>query len=63
MDKKKLGLIWGVFMTLFYICMGLLFMLSDIFDIRKSFLIVIGILFILYGIFRGYQMWKQITAD
>ena len=57
--RKRWRLIWGVFMVVFYLCMGVLFIFSDLFDIQKEYMVVIGILFVFYGIFRGYRVWKN----
>ena len=46
-------------MVVFYLCMGVLFIFSNLFDIQKKYMIVIGILFVFYGIFRGYRVWKH----
>ena len=51
--------VWGIFMVLFYLGMAVLLFFSDFFDIREGFKVVISILFFVYGLFRGYRMWKN----
>lgn len=63
MRRERIRLIWGIFMTLFYLAMAVLLAFSDIFDIRFSFRIIIAILFFVYGIFRGYRVWKTSETD
>jgi len=46
-------------MVLFYLGMAVLLLVSDLFNIKESFKIIISILFFVYGIFRGYRMWKN----
>jgi len=57
--RKKWRLLWGTFMVVFYLCMGVLLIFSNLFDIKKEYMIVIGTLFVFYGIFRGYRVWKH----
>jgi hypothetical protein len=59
MGKEKLALFWGIFMMLFYVLMAFLLIFSDVFDIKPIFRIIIGISFFIYGIFRGYRLWKD----
>ena len=58
MKQINAKLIFGIFMTFFYLGMAFLLIFFDIFDIKLVFRIIIGILFFAYGIFRGYRMWK-----
>lgn len=56
---QKKGLIWGIFMTMIYFGMALLLIFSEVFEIKQSLRIIIGILFLIYGMFRGYRVWKM----
>jgi hypothetical protein len=49
----------GILMTFFYLLIALLLFSTEIFDISKTFRIILGILFFLYGLFRGYRFWKM----
>lgn len=51
-------LIFGIFMVLFYIGIGLLFILSNqILLIDRTVSIVVGALLMAYGVFRGYRLY------
>lgn len=52
-------LVFGIFMVLIYLGMAAILVFSNIFAIGKPYRILIGILFFLYGLFRGYRVWKQ----
>lgn len=53
-------IIWGIVMCLIYLAVSLLLVFSPIFvDSAPLWArIVMGLLFFLYGIFRGYRVWK-----
>lgn len=58
-NKPSLRFIWGIVMVLFYLCMSILFALTPIFDnIHFILRIIMGALLFVYGLFRGYRMWK-----
>jgi uncharacterized membrane protein len=66
MDQKRMmnqvGAVFGVFMTVFYIAVGLYLILSPTF---KSFdnrpvLVIFGGTFIFYGIYRGFRSYEKI---
>ena len=59
MDRKKFKILWGIMMTLLYLGMACLIAFSDIFHIGKGLSIIMAILFFIYGIFRGYRVWKE----
>lgn len=49
---------FGIFMVLIYIGVGLLFFL-DVFSISNNAIsYTVGALLVLYGIFRGYRLYK-----
>lgn len=55
---KAMRLWFGIFMVLIYIGVGLLFFF-DVFSIDYNAIsYTVGALLILYGIFRGYRLYK-----
>ena len=55
---KAMRLWFGLFMVLIYIGVGLLFFF-DVFSIDNNAIsYTVGALLILYGIFRGYRLYK-----
>lgn len=55
---KGFRLGFGIFMVIFYLAVGILFIL-DIFQIqRPGICIAMGIILIAYGIFRGIRLYK-----
>lgn len=57
--KRSVAIAFGVFMIIVYIGVGVLFLI-DFFNITTWVNIVLGVLFILYGIFRGYRMFAGV---
>ena len=50
-------LVFGIFMVIIYLAVGLLF-IFDVFNIdNKTISIVVGGLLCVYGIWRGYRLW------
>jgi hypothetical protein len=45
-------------MTVVYLGLGLMLALSDVFNLGKTMSIIIGILMMLYGLFRGIRIYK-----
>lgn len=60
-NKLSAKTIYGIVMVLFYLCMSILVVFTSVF---KEFMpddvirIIIGVLFLAYGFFRGYRVWK-----
>lgn len=52
-------LIFGIFMVLIYLGMAAILVFTNVFNIPDTYRIIIGVLFFLYGLFRGYRVWKQ----
>lgn len=48
----------GVIMTVFYLLIAFLLFFSDVFNMQEVFKIILGIIFFIYGLFRGYRVWK-----
>lgn len=55
---KTWKLIFGIFMVLVYLGMAAILIFSNVFAIPYTYRLIIGILFFLYGLFRGYRVWK-----
>jgi hypothetical protein len=58
-NTSKFRLIWGVVMVIIYICMAFMVVFTNLFDISLNFRIIIGALLFMYGLFRGFRLWKQ----
>ena len=57
--RRSIAIAFGIFMIIVYIGVGVLF-LVDFFNISHWVNIVLGVLFIIYGIFRGYRMFSGV---
>ena len=56
--SKGLRIGFGIFMVIFYVAIGVLFML-DIFKINKpGICLALGIVLVIYGIWRGIRLYK-----
>ena len=60
-NKSKIAFVFGIFMTIFYCVAGIFLMFSDIFvpQLTEKVRISLGVLFVLYGIYRGYRVVKK----
>ena len=58
MKQNGIRLVFGIFMTAFYLIMAILIVVYDFFEMKLAFRIIIGVLFFAYGIFRGFRVWK-----
>ena len=59
-QKINPKLIWGIFMTVIYLGMAVLLIFSNLFiNIDKIYRILFGVALFLYGIARGYRVWKM----
>ncbi|HHU95912.1 MAG: hypothetical protein QM237_02915 [Bacteroidota bacterium] len=60
--KKQFKLIWGVTMGILYIAFAYLLVFTPIFESRllpKGIRVMLGVIFTLYGVMRGYRSWKE----
>lgn len=58
---KGMRLVFGIFMVLVYLTVGILFMI-DIFNIdNQGISIGVGVILALYGLWRGYRMFRGIN--
>ncbi|MDR0835343.1 MAG: hypothetical protein LBN11_02030 [Tannerella sp.] len=58
MKQFNMRLIFGIIMVLIYLGMALLMLFSDVFNFPLTYRIIISALFLIYGIFRGYRLYK-----
>ena len=56
-SPKGASIAFGIFMILFYLGVGVLFILN-VFNIDKAISIVIGSLLCVYGVWRGIRLYK-----
>lgn len=57
--KSSWRLVFALFMIVFYLGVGLLFIIfSDLFTINPVVCIGMGVIFILYGAYRGIRFWR-----
>lgn len=57
--KRPVAIAFGIFMIIVYVGVGVLFLIN-FFNITHWVNIVLGVLFILYGVFRGYRMFAGV---
>lgn len=58
---KGMRIVFGIFMVLVYVGVGVLF-LCNFFDIISyGISIAIGVILCLYGVFRGYRLYRNGT--
>jgi len=57
--KPNFRFIWGLLMVAIYFCMFFLLVFTSLFgNIPSTFRIVLGVIFLVYGLYRGYSVWK-----
>lgn len=57
MSPKPMRVLFGIFMVIIYLGVGLLF-IFDVFNIdNKTISIIVGALLCLYGVWRGYRLY------
>ena len=52
-------LLFGIFMTAIYFGMAAVLIFSDFFEMQLVYRIMLGAALFLYGIARGYRVWKS----
>lgn len=58
-NKSPAKIVYSIFMVIFYLTIAVLLVLTPIFDnVNIIMRIIMGVLFFLYGLFRGYRVWK-----
>lgn len=58
---RPLRIWFGIFMILVYLGVGLLFIFNIFDTIDHTVSIIIGALLMLYGVFRGYRLYKGVN--
>jgi len=61
MQQKKLNwrLLFGAIMVFIYLGMAAMLVFTDLFNLDTVYRIIFAVLFFLYGLFRGYRLWKN----
>ncbi len=58
-NRSPVKTAYGIFMVIFYLCIAVLLVLTPIFEnVHIAIRIIMGVLFFIYGLFRGYRVWK-----
>jgi hypothetical protein len=57
---QQVGAILGAFMTIFYIGVGLLFLLATRLPVEKFLRILVGSTFLVFGVYRAYMTYIKI---
>jgi hypothetical protein len=61
MKKLNFNLVWGMFMVLIFLGMFYLLVFTGYFStLAFTVRIILGLVFLLYAVFRGVQLWKRI---
>ncbi len=58
-NSNNFRFIFGIFMVCIYVGMAYVFAFINPFQFNHTMAIIIGILLLAYGIFRGIRLWKQ----
>jgi len=63
MKKLNFKLIWGMFMALIFLAMGILTLFTNYFSTMSTTLrILFGVVFLIFSIYRGYLIWKELQS-
>lgn len=53
-------LIWGILMVIIYLAMFYMLVFTNLFvNLSQTLRIIFGVIFLLYGLFRGWQVWQN----
>ena len=59
-SKPNPRFIWGIFMVLVFMGMSFMLIFTNMFmNLSLPIRILTGVIFLIYGIFRGYSIWKN----
>lgn len=59
-DKLDFKLIWGILMIVIYFGMSFLLVFTTLFvSMSLTIRLIFGAIFLIYGIFRAYHIWKN----
>ena len=62
-NKRKIAFVSGIVMTAIYLSMGILLIFTNFFtQITHTIRIILGIIFVLYGFYRGYRAIKKLKS-
>lgn len=64
MEQKKnnLKLVWGIIVVFIYLIIAFVFVFAPNSIFKENTLLIrvaMGVLLFLYGLFRGYRLWKE----
>lgn len=62
MKKLNFKQIWGIFMVLVFLAMGVLTLFTDYFSNMGVLRYVFGIIFFVFSFYRGYQIWQELRS-
>jgi len=57
---NQVSAVFGIFMTVFYIGIGLYIATTDDLTLDKPVLVIFGVTFALYGVYRGFRSFQKI---
>ncbi|MDP4276741.1 MAG: hypothetical protein Q8914_03810 [Bacteroidota bacterium] len=58
-DRFSLRTVWGIFMVIIFFGMAFMVFFTGYFpNLTGSFRTIFGIIFLIYGFFRAWQVWK-----
>lgn len=57
---NQVSAVFGIFMTVFYIGIGLYIATTDDLIIDKPVLVIFGVTFALYGVYRGFRSIQKV---
>ena len=60
MKQLNYRFILGLIMVVIYLGMAVLILFSNYFPIPQTFKVIMGLLFLIYGIFRAYRLYKDL---
>ena len=59
-DKLDFKLIWGILMIVIYFGMSFLLVFTTMFvSMSLTIRLIFGAIFLIYGIFRAYHIWRN----
>lgn len=59
-DKLNFKFIWGILMIVIYFGMSFLLVFTTLFvGMSLTIRLIFGAIFLIYGIFRAYHIWKN----
>jgi len=60
LPKINFRVFWGILMVIVYACMAYLLIFTSLFEhaVPGVLRIVFGVVFLIYGVYRGYRIYK-----